>query len=79
MSSPKPTITTATEEEIRNAILVVRKAQGPRKCILCDKVFMPRTKGHKFCSAKCSGAWHRMKRVLEDNQEALLRKDFETE
>lgn len=64
----KPTLSTATQEEIQAAH---RKTQEELKflpCTLCETPFKQRRLWQKFCSTSCRVKYYQLKKAIEEQR-----------
>lgn len=66
MDKPKPTISTATEHEIREAFKELQSKLRIQTCQLCEVVFKQKRHWQKFCSDSCRVTYSRLKTSLEN-------------
>lgn len=64
--SNKPSLSNATEKDIRDAFLTLEKRLKPRPCALCSQVFKPTRMWQRFHDESCRVMWHRLKRSVEN-------------
>ena len=62
----KPTLSTATEEEIRAAFRKMENKLRVRTCQLCEETFKQTRHWQKFCSNSCRVLYFRLKASIEN-------------
>lgn len=62
----KPTISGATEEQIRDAFRKIKKQLQPRACKLCSEMFKPKRHWQTFCQETCRVTWFRLAKAAEE-------------
>lgn len=60
----KPTLSDATEQQIRDAFKEMQDRLRPRTCSLCSETFKPKRTWQVFCSEGCRVRWFRLKRAF---------------
>lgn len=62
----KPTLSTATEQQIQEAFKELKDRLKPITCSLCSTLFKPKRQWQKFCSNSCRVIYFRLKASIEN-------------
>lgn len=76
--APRPTIATATPEQIAEAL--AKNKTKEQKCQCCGKHYIPTRKWQRFCSSNCRDYFHSQDKIWQLEQlnlkyDALLRQN----
>lgn len=74
----KPTLSTFTTEDVREAFEAKKKSMGMAVCDMCSETFKRKRRAQRFCQDSCRANYHNLLNMLKaDEQKRLKAKEEE--